>query len=331
MEPIGGDENEPLRQMLKEMLLPNPTDRPTIGDVVHRLGRAFDTVTRYSMTEERPVSRVEMDTYIWHPEVHRRLGEKMYFFYLDNLALDSWEKLQKRLNEKEIFSFSIHRVIGETDFILRGWFSEQSITHVRTIVGDFGEGVVKGSESKGFMAVDVLPTPPPNALWAKKEYSPFKEWLKHAIEPWPKQDQYPKLQKLGVAVGKIESSDTHIRLFLRIDVTKAGEVQHAITYADNFEKFFHEQFRERRIVGIFFVWRISNHTTFIVEFRLKAFKEYKHLVSDFAKMTSEKNLNRAGPSQFHTTSLLELDARGIVESDDGEITALLRAPAPARR
>ena len=60
-------------------------------------------------------------------------------------------------------------------------------------------------------------------------------------------------------------------------------------------------------------------------------KEYKHLVSDFAKMTGEKNLNRAGPSQFHTTSLLELDARGIVESDDGEITALLRAPAPARR
>ena len=103
-----------------------------------------------------------------------------------------------------------------------------------------------------------------------------------------------------------------------------------MTYSDNFEKFFREQSRERRITSTYFVWRITNNTTFIVEFRLTAFKEFKNVISDFAKMTNEKNLNRAGPSKFHTTSLLELDARGIVESDDGEITALLRGPAPAR-
>ena len=178
--------------------------------------------TRYSMTEERPVSRVEMDTYIWHPEVHMRLGERMYFFYLNNLTLDSWQRLQKKLNEKEIFSFSIHRVNSETDFILRGWFSDQGISHVRAILTDFGEGVVKDSESKGFMAVGVLPTPPPNTLWAKKEYSDLKEWLKISVESWTGQDQYSRLRKLGIVVGKIEGSDTHIRVFLRIEVTKAG-------------------------------------------------------------------------------------------------------------
>ena len=276
------------------------------------------------------MSRVEMDTYIWHPEVHMRLGERMYFFYLNNLTLDSWQRLQKKLNEKEIFSFSIHRVNSETDFILRGWFSDQGISHVRAILTDFGEGVVKDSESKGFMAVGVLPTPPPNTLWAKKEYSDLKEWLKISVESWTGQDQYSRLRKLGIVVGKIEGSDTHIRVFLRIEVTKAGERQHAVTYSDNFEKFFREQSRERRITSTYFVWRITNNTTFIVEFRLTAFKEFKNVISDFAKMTNEKNLNRAGPSKFHTTSLLELDARGIVESDDGEITALLRGPAPAR-
>lgn len=320
-----------LRPLIQDMLAKEPLDRPTAADIVDRLRRLYDSLTRTTITEQRPTAFVAVDTYLWNPEVHKRLGERMHFFYLHNLTLDSWNKIKKRLNEKLIFNFSIHRVIGETDFILRGWFPDVVAVHVRELLAELGDDISIDPQRPDYIASDVLPRYPLGREWAELQNGKFREWLKRFEEPLfvpgtskevRASTEAEGLLAASLAVGKVEEDPSRIRVFLKIFVTNSADRAHSQSYSKEFDSFFGQQREIGRICGAYFVWRIDDNSTFIIEFRLSAFSLYRDLVVSLAAFVREKNLNRR-KSQFNTSALLELDPRGVIESDDGEITNLI--------
>lgn len=319
--------DEHLRSLIQEMLAKEPFDRPPITDLINRLRGIFDSLTRTTVADQRPPSYVHADRYIWNPEVHKRLGEKMHFFYLHNLTLDGWEKIKKKLHDKQIFGYSIHRVIGETDFLLKGWFPDVVAVTVRDLVAELGDEVSLDPQRLDYVVADVLPEFRIGKAWEAYKDGKFREWLRRFDGIPDDADADAEEQALTTAfltIGRIEELPNCIRVFLKVLVTNCGERAQSEAYARELNAFFEKQKRLKRTSGLYFVWRIDDNSTFIIEFRLTAFKNYRGVVLDLAIFLRDKNLNRRR-SQFHTTTLLELDPKGVTESDDGDAAVTIRA------
>jgi serine/threonine protein kinase len=319
------EQDELLRPLVGEMLSAAPAGRPTAQEVVERLEQLQDEITRSTIMNFRPASRVQMNFYRWNPEVHRKLGQRMHFLFLSNLGIDDWESVKKKLFEKKIYSFCIHRVLGETNYILRGWFPDSLVATVYEIASGY-DGQSSETERRIFKVAEALPVHKSKELEkAPEKSSEFVEWLKQSVGAWNTPEQEKNLRSLGLVDGRISATPPNrIRVFLRIDVSNDLDLYHSTVYAEVIEKYFSTQEKKlKRIEPGTVVWRLTTNNTFIVEFRLKAFHLYSGLVIDLHKHLNEKNLKK-GKSKFDTATFLELDRSGLEESYDGGITDLLK-------
>jgi serine/threonine protein kinase len=321
-----GTENEDFRPLLRDMLSHSPADRPSVAEVLDRLQELLVSIIRTEVTDTRTPSRVKMDAYRWNPACHYELGEKMYFFYLHNQEFDEWQRISRKLREKSVFSYSIHRIIGETDFILRGWFSTETLAKVRDVVRDFRSNRHKADEIEDLTVAEVLPAIKLPMAWTRAQATGekrFAHWLREAVKDWTNGTQLRELEKLKLVVGKLERSGKKIRVFLRIELSNNKDDRHTKVFARQIADFFEGQVLLKRVSGPFFLYRMTNASTLIVEFRLPEFQAYASLVGELSRALVDMNTLPAS-SRFHTTTLFELDQAGMVESDDGRITDVLR-------
>jgi hypothetical protein len=63
--------------------------------------------------------------YVWHPDLHRQTGERLYFvrLYFEPVYPNVVAELEDRLRDLNVFSAHVYELVGAYDLVLRIWYS----------------------------------------------------------------------------------------------------------------------------------------------------------------------------------------------------------------
>ena len=132
--------NERMARLIHNMMEKSPEKRPTIAQVISSL----ESQSRESLVAEgsnpKKVYILEENCFRWNPELHVALGHRLNYFlvggYSDVSSVQWWKN---RLATEGVCGYSINRVLGGYDYLIRVWLSERDTIKVDAMVEAFSK------------------------------------------------------------------------------------------------------------------------------------------------------------------------------------------------
>lgn len=307
---------EDLAELVKWMMTVNleSKGRPSLHETIRRLERMVqDSSTMIAREQECPVA---IRTYRWNPGVHRILGGRLYYYFIKGRSPDGDPKwFKNHLEDAGIRFFSFYNILGGYDYVLRLWAKSNYAEEIDKVVATF-----KSHAKTDFLKFAVS-SPSPFGFNDDPNPMPYQDEpdLMAAIETCAdrkdrdKEFQNLKLKQL-VGTRLSDYPAESIRFFLTVSV--GGSVNEAMLrmYATEILKQLLKQTKAEQTS----VYIGAGAFHLLVKFRLQRFQDFRKIFEVF-KATCD--YVRVGDSVLNSQTFVELDDRGIFESDDGSIVS----------
>jgi serine/threonine protein kinase len=114
--------------------------RPPIKDVVDTLDAILEQIERATILNPEAGVSIKRGLYRWNPKFHEALGSSLYYFMIKG----RWSKadipwLETKFDEIQIRCYSLYRVLGAYDFILRAWLRSSHYSKLKETLDHFAE------------------------------------------------------------------------------------------------------------------------------------------------------------------------------------------------
>jgi serine/threonine protein kinase len=125
-------------QMIQRMCSSDPDARPTIAEIRRTIDQIeLDFASTYLENIDDTVPSL-INKFKWSAAIHDLFDEKEYFFFITGARPDQdsiW--LSSQLSQKRIFGYSIFRLVGSNDYLLRIWLRQSSLYYLTRILEDY--------------------------------------------------------------------------------------------------------------------------------------------------------------------------------------------------
>jgi serine/threonine protein kinase len=311
--PNGG---EALTELVKRMMTVSAKSnhRPPLREIILKLERMLqDSTTLAAREQECPIA---IRSYRWNPQVHKILGGRLYYYFIKGRSPDGDPKwFKNHFGDVRIRSFSFYNILGGYDYVLRLWVKSVYAEEVDKVIETFKQQ--HRTDYLKFMVNSPDPFGHGDAF-TTLPYSDEDSLLTDIEACANAKDKNQELENLKSKqlVGSLLSDfpPDSIRFFLTIAVS--GSVNDAMLrmYSGEIRKHLEQHTAAEQIS----VYIGSGAFQILVKFRLKRFQDFRKIFEVF-KETCE--YVRVGDSVLNSQTFVELDERGIFESDDGSIVS----------
>ncbi|HMK06591.1 MAG TPA: serine/threonine-protein kinase [Flavobacterium sp.] len=315
-----------LRWMLRIQL--KERKRPTIVQVIDELDKQIAFAAHAEVTHEE-TQKLPRHRFRWNPFVHERLGEKLRYFFIrgrNPKTDDEW--LKNNLREKGILGFSLYRVVGGIDYILRVWVRPNSTTEkiVDEVVADFNRhGFSTTFKVSGIHAV---------ASTSLSRYKDFKEanvaeLIHRCLDNNGEKSgsEFERLKDAELVAASVDNDPLvlqfPLRFFISFEIRGSSPGMFKFFAGEIFEKL--KPFENNGSTASISVY-FGDHERglpgspervpgLLVKLRLKRFEDYEMIWHMFLDALTEIDASL----QITSQSFIELNRHPIHESDDGWI------------
>ena len=303
-------------ELVKDMLSTNEQLRPQIDVIVRDLRRQI-VILEHGVITTQTINTFHWNTYRWNPYVHEVLGERLSYYFLkgNNIRHDHFW-ICNSLQEVDVKGFSLYRVIGGIDYILRVW---EKINDVRVtgVIDKFRR--LHGGQSSKFSVDGFHSISSHLAMSFARFQNPIDivKGIYNCIQI-NKDIEEDRLVEGGFASGKLAGDslrESHpLRLFVALQIND-GITNKRVYAREIFDAI--EQYRQNtQIAGVSCYYGHDAYAV-IVKMRLKKFEDYEEIWNCcIDAVTSVSNAVIVKPDTF-----LELNRQSISECDDGAIWA----------
>ena len=307
--------SEPLAELIRRMMAVSveSNHRPSLLEIIRSLERMVQDANTISAREQE--CPIAIRAYRWNPEVHKILGGRLYYYFIKGRSPDGDPKwFKNHLEDARIRSFSFYNILGGYDYVLRLWVKSSYAEEVDKLVETF-----KSQQTTEFLKFSVNdPRPFGSDGDSNKLQYENETGLLAAIEQCSshkdKNQEFESLKSTSLVRSRLSDFPVEsIRFFLTITVG-GSSVNDAMLrmYADEIRKHLEQQTAAEQVS----VYIGSGAFRLLVKFRLMRFQDFRKIFEVFKK-TCE--YIRVGDSVLNSQTYVELDERGIFESDDGSI------------
>jgi serine/threonine protein kinase len=305
LEPIRRRIDDEMANLVEKMLANDPDGRPGLAHIV----RAISIAITRSMVDESPTpehaSLLDCDTYRWNSRVHEVMGHRLQYHLIRGRApqIDiPW--LCSNLDEASIRGYSLYRILGGFDYILRTWTSPVTASKLDGLMERF-QAVFQG-EVRRFLVRDYVGVPAAIPLKLETRDSV----LETSYEAAGCDDALEALKRWELATSLLsESGENPVRFFVAVNLSSTGRFHIGACKDSLFRVLDHlEEVKHLSMyVG-------DGDLQILIKFRLVSFLDYRGV---FEKLLEAS----AGMIGLNVTfqSFVELDQRGYLESDDGPL------------
>ncbi len=305
---------EPLAELVRRMMTVSAESnhRPSLLEIIRRLERMVqDSSTLSAREQECPVA---VRAYRWNPEVHRILGGRLYYYFIKGRSPDGDPKwLKNHLEDAQIRAFSFYNILGGYDYVLRLWVKSAYAEEVDKLIETF-----KSQQKTDYLKFTVnVPNPfgydvTSGPLDYQDEAHLLTE-IESCSDPKDKSLEFDSLKARHFVGSRLfDYKPESIRFFLTISVGGSFNDAMLRMYADEIRKHLTQQTAAEQIS----VYIGTGAFQLLVKFRLERFQEFRKIFDVFKKTCEYV---RVGDSVLNSQTFVELDERGIFESDDGSI------------
>ena len=304
-----------LESLVRRMMSIKPTDvdarplRPILNEIVFRLERMVqDSRTIEAREQECPIA---IRKYRWNPEVHRQLGSRLHYYLIKGRSPDGDPKwFRNHLEEKGLRAFSFYRILGGFDYILRIWVKANDAEQVDGIIEMF-----KTQHGTDYLQFSVEHAEPCYGV-RDLTYVDEAAILGAIEESANEKDRKAELKSFvdrGLVGGLLDDClPESILFFLTIHVSGSPNEALLEMYAFHIKRRLATETAAKDIS----IYRGGGSFHLLAKFRLKKFQEFRALYEAFPNAC---NYVRQGDSSITSQTYVELDERGVIESDDGSI------------
>lgn len=312
--PSGGED---LADLVKKMMAvsANSNHRPSLREIILKLERMVqDSRTLTAREQECPVA---IRTYRWNPAVHKILESRLYYYFIKGRSPDGdpiWFK--NSLMDAKIRFFSFYNILGGFDYVLRLWVKSAYAEEVDKIVAGF-----KSQQRTEYLKFAV--TVPGPFGYNEAVPLPFKDEdsllaeIESCSSAKDKNQEFESLKARKLVASRLaDYPPESIRFFLTVSVSGTS-VNEAVLrmYAGEIRKHLEQPQTKAEQTSVYIG---SGGFQLLVKFRLQRFQDFREIFEVFKK-TCE--YIRVGDSVLNSQTFVELDERGVFESDDGSIVS----------
>lgn len=309
MEPIINKTDEKMGELIRKMLEKDPAKRIQIYKVVRELTRQQEELMSLSMDITIP-DVIAASKYRWNVNVHRIMGNELYYYLIrgDQPTSDvAW--IQNNLLANHIHGYSIYRILGGYDYLVRIWLKPTYKQYLDGMLSDFSK--IKGG-SHFFMRVaemDIFES-------SKNINIKDQKQLLHAISKCAntdKQKEYQDLLMHGFITSRLNNDKTDkVRFFVVVDA------KNKITdfYSDLLYRGFKDIMQTiKPTPKQLSVYSGNGDFRYLMKFRLGKFHDYILICDELIKHMSRAQED----AKLSMQTYVEFDRVPFVESDDGSV------------
>jgi serine/threonine protein kinase len=310
---MGSDMAALVRAMIKRV----PLERPDIASVVSSLDKQIIFAEHGHLTSQGTHDSLS-NLFRWNPFVHERLGENLSYYFLKGANVENDPQLIcDSLNRKDVVGFSLYRVIGGIDMLLRVWTDQHTASKVDDVMKEFKQlhsGKATPFRVEGFYAI--------NSKTAITFPRYDKEDVARRIFECLDGDRDKDRVKLGDAgiiaspLGRDGARSTHpLRIFIAFQFLNpiAGSTNRRIYAREIYEALMQFELAGKA-TSISCYWG-GDHYSLLVKLRLKQFEDYEAIWNECIKVAAAVHEGTI----VQPDTYLELSRYPIRESDDGGI------------
>ena len=305
-----------LTSLIKAMLSVEPKNRPEIRSVVTEIQKQIVEALHGEFTAQGTQS-IPSSIYRWNPFVHERLGNKLIYYFLKGQnAVNDPKWFCDTLFKNKIHGFSLYRVIGGIDMILRIWERPNVTAKIEEVFHDFKRlhGKWMTFKIEGFHSISSKPA----FSFARLEDVHICESIFKNLDE-NREEENKKLSAANLTLGRVAfdpTKETHpLRVFaaFRIEDRTANLAHKRIFAREIYEAIL--PFQEAKKIANISVYWGSEAYDFLVKMRLKKFEDYESIWDQC--LASFNSVTDGVVVQSDT--YLELNRVSFHESDDGNI------------
>ncbi len=321
-----------LQNLLKKMLTLNKEQRTiTLSSCIATLNQ-IASPEKVGSTTTNDIESVYRNTYRWPAWLHKLVGERpLYFLLKSYTSIDDEAKLKDAFRKRGIEGYSMYRLLGYFDYMLRLWVNDETEALVQEVIDDY----IQQREWKcEIERIDIEQF----AVSSDKnnKHIPFtdriaalKEIAASAHEN--RDEEYNSLKRKSLVTSKLgddRRGATAIRVFMFVVFPRAsldnlswGMISQQLEailrpYSNTSKPILRNlsiyQCRVQQVTG-----SKTQQSGMLFRFILTDFHKYGELIT--AISLQKNHLEAHVREKLRITSFFELDRQGVVESDDGHI------------
>ncbi|HEX8240491.1 MAG TPA: serine/threonine-protein kinase [Allosphingosinicella sp.] len=310
--------------LVQRMCSRDPENRPSMFEVCEDLSEARARVRSHDSQQFRTQFPDAVDTFRWTDDVHRAFKESEVLAFLrgPNLEQDP-EYLARALEGRRLHGFSIFRLLGAHDFLLRVWRRDSDKKALADVL------LAYETERSGLLDIfePMLRWPGPRAK-PKLPLTKPSELLDliNALASNPSEKAAKEAKRQGLILGKTrnarEGGRAHarpIRAICRASYGKTISHDLAVVLGDQLH------LKIPKIAGLREVEVLANpgekgtQAVFVVIAELDSFHRYRDLLLCLERTLSVHLSQERGQNYLRYRSHFEMDERSQYESYDGRI------------
>ena len=309
---------EEMALLVKDMLSVDPQKRPDIRAVVSEINSQI-VIAQHGEITAQGTRSIPSSIYRWNPFVHENLGDHLSYYFLKGQNSNNdplW--ICDTLSKKDIHGFSLYRVIGGIDLLLRIWEGPGARTKaIEEVLEDFKRlqnGHAMQFKVEGFHSLSSKPAISFTRLDKENIPKLIFECLKENRD-----EEDAALSTAGITIGRLAFDETKenfpLRVFVgfRIDERSANTTSKRIFGREIYETLMPFQ-KNEKLASISVYWGVGTYS-FLVKLRLKKFEDYELIWDECLKSFSSVHEGVIVQSDTY----LELNRVSFHESDDGNI------------
>lgn len=309
---IGEKYSHAVIELVKRMLSRDADDRPRIADVARSLDKLIEEERIRSIADPDGEALVRPKYYRWNPKVHEILGNQLHYYVIGSRSPHSdstW--LRNSLRDHGLHGYSLYRVLGGYDYILRIW-TKQAYTHsIQGVMDSFRDS--QGGNNMRFIVKEQWNSHGAKNISFRNEDEILTAILKSANKDH--EAKFKELKSQGLVLSTLAVPKRfHLRFFLTVHTGEQAPQGLLRAFAREFSA----ALKEQGIAQSVSIYIGEGSFGLLIKFRLQRFEQFREVV-DIFQLTSQEL--RTGNTVLRSQTFLELDEKGIVESDDGSIIA----------
>jgi hypothetical protein len=309
LEPIRRRIDDDMASLIQKMLATDPDRRPGVAQVVNAISIAITQ----SMIDAAPVhddvSLLDRGRYRWNTRVHEVLNHRLRYHLIRGRApqIDiPW--FVSNLAEASIQGYSLYRILGGFDYVLRTWTSPVTGSKLDGVMERF-QTLCQG-EHRHYLVRDYVGVPGATPLDCETPDA----LLEALYEASGCDDPFDELKSRGLTASLLsESGGNPVRFFIAVNSSNRDDF-HVGACKDGLFRVL-DRLDEVKHLSMYVG---EGDYQILIKFRLASFLEYRGV---FEKLLDESATMTGMNLTFQ--SFVELDETGYFESDDGPLQAEL--------
>ena len=309
---------EEMALLVKDMLATDPTQRPKMESVVSEINKQI-IIAEHGEITSQGINLIPWSIYRWNPFAHEKLGDQLCYYFLkgQNSKNDPlW--ICDTLSKNDVHGFSLYRVIGGIDLLLRIWERPGTTSKaVDAVMADFKRlqnGQVMRFKVEGFHSISSKPA----ISFSRFDKADVGKLIFDSLKE-NREDEYQSLSNAGLAAGRFgydATKESHpLRFFVafRINDHSSNTTNKRIFAREIYEALLPYQ-QDGKVASISVYWGIESYS-FLLKVRLKRFEDYESVWDECFKAFESVHQGVI----VQTDTYLELNRLAIRESDDGNM------------